>query len=421
MPTRAVSGSAVPRDQLGFGTVVYFLSGGARPEGTAWRHLLEAIIYGETTKEVRIAESHEAVCPHCCTTRRFSLWLVYTYVHIFFVLGYITDRDYWVTCDACNRGELAPAPKVDAHDNTHIPFAHRNGMKMVFAPLLVCVLYPTILGVTSILSGGPSTAGSIVGSWSYADDGSSVNAVLFRDSEGRILTQSELEMATGLVNWAVPGSSDVSAVATDLHEQGRAAGAAGEYQESLTLLERAHRAAPEWAYPVYDMAYTYVLMGKFSEAEAHYAKVDSMCPRGFFTAKAALDTLRRERTHEFAPGTYREFVLLEGEPDLAKKRSALRTMVAKQPQLAVAWKTLASLEESDKDVESAIDAGLSSSPDDDTKGMLLVNKALLRYRQGQRRHAAVLLGGLALDSRSTLSTQELAKFALADVLRGAGP
>ena len=39
-----------------------------------------------------------------------------------------------------------------------------------------------------------------------------------------------------------------------------AAGGAGDYKKAITLLERASSVAPEWPYPVYDMAFTYLLM-----------------------------------------------------------------------------------------------------------------------------------------------------------------
>ena len=53
--------------------------------------------------------------------------------------------------------------------------------------------------------------------------------------------------------------------------------------------------APDWPYPVYDAAFTYLLQGDSLKAEERYAEVDRMAPRGFFTAKTSLDCLRRDR------------------------------------------------------------------------------------------------------------------------------
>ena len=59
-----------------------------------------------------------------------------------------------------------------------------------------------------------------------------------------------------------------------------------------------------WPFPLYDIAYTYLLMQDFPNAELHYRKVLGLAPRGFFTAITALDTLAREQAGEFPEGIY---------------------------------------------------------------------------------------------------------------------
>ena len=98
----------------------------------------------------------------------------------------------------------------------------------------------------------------------------------------------------GKVRWEVIGSDSIPAEASRLHGQAREAGGRGDYKRALSLLEQAHRLAPEWPYPVYDAAFTYLLQGDSTKAEEHYAEVDRLAPRGFFTAKTSLDCLRRE-------------------------------------------------------------------------------------------------------------------------------
>jgi hypothetical protein len=65
----------------------------------------------------------------------------------------------------------------------------------------------------------------------------------------------------------------------------------------------------------------------------------------------------------------------------------------------------------------AITRGLEHDPDLETKGMLLINRALVLHRRDDRDGAVKILGELALDPQSTLSTEALAKATLAQVLR----
>ena len=64
----------------------------------------------------------------------------------------------------------------------------------------------------------------------------------------------------------------------------------------------------------------------------------------------------------------------------------------------------------------AADKGLAHAPDGETKGILLVNKALVLSRRGDRQGAVKILGDLALDPASTLGTEMLAKATLAKLL-----
>ena len=84
--------------------------------------------------------------------------------------------------------------------------------------------------------------------------------IVFRGADGRTLTMDELRGLTGNVRYEIVGKIDVSAEAESLHEQGRQAGGSGDYRKAITFLEQACKLAPQWPYPVYDMAFTYLLM-----------------------------------------------------------------------------------------------------------------------------------------------------------------
>lgn len=243
------------------------------------------------------------------------------------------------------------------------------------------------------------------------------NSVVFTDSKGRQLTEDEMANSSGKFDWSVVGRENVSERARQLHEAGREEGGKGNYAHALELFKQASEAAPAWPYPVYDAAFTHLLQGDVEEAERLYQQVDQMAPRGFFTAKTAVDCLRRERSGELKLGMYKAFVLLEDVQEEQEKRSILEQMVKACPRFPAAWKELAVLRPDDASKLNAIEHGMSENPDGETKGILLINKAIILDRKGDRDSATRILGELALDPQSTLATESMAKFTLANLLK----
>jgi tetratricopeptide (TPR) repeat protein len=251
--------------------------------------------------------------------------------------------------------------------------------------------------------------------------------IIFSLPDGRKLTREELQgmtgrlyaregkllEVTGTVRYEIIGTGKVSSAAESLHQQAREAGGRGEYEKAIALLEQASELAPEWPYPVYDRAYTHLLMADLDGAITYYRKTLELSPRGFFAAITALDTLIREQRGELPVGTYLRCVTLEWMADAAKKEEAVREMVKMIPQFAPAWKEFASLCDDEEERLAAIENGLAAHPDAGTKGMLEINKALVLNLKGNRDEAVRLLGELALDPHSTLGTEHSAKAALA--------
>jgi len=240
--------------------------------------------------------------------------------------------------------------------------------------------------------------------------------LVFQDAAGRVLTTRDLEVFTGQVDWQINGGHTVPTDAVRRHEEARAAGARGEYDRALVLLDAAHALAPGWPYPVYDAAFTYLLQGDTDTAERCYAQVDRLAPRGFFTCKTTLDCLRRERAGELPAGFCRAFTTLESLGELPRKKAVLESLVARFPGFAPAWKELAALLDDPDDRLRAIERGLAAGPDPETRGMLLLNKALVVNQRGDRAAAIAILGDLALDPASTFATEILAKATLAQVI-----
>jgi tetratricopeptide (TPR) repeat protein len=206
--------------------------------------------------------------------------------------------------------------------------------------------------------------------------------------------------------------TSISAKADALHEEGRKAGSAGDPVRALQLFHQAHQLEPDWPYPPYDMAFTYLLNDYLEQAEQWYELVDKLAPRGFFTSKTTLDLVRRERRGEFPPGFTKAFVAVEWEPE-DRQRHLLQQIVTQYPRCAPAWQRLAFLTKDEGARLEIIDRGLAASPDDETYGVLISNKALILIRQGDPAEGQRLLRALVADKRCTAGVEAVAKMSLA--------
>jgi tetratricopeptide (TPR) repeat protein len=248
-------------------------------------------------------------------------------------------------------------------------------------------------------------------------DGRKLTAEDLRGLSGRMnVREGKLLDVTGTVRYEVIGKRTVPREAETLHQQAREAGGHGDYEKAIALLEQASELAPDWPYPVYDRAYTHMLMNDCDAARRYYQKTLELSPRGFFMAITALDTLTREHNGDLPMGTYLAYVSLEWMGDTPKRDDAVREMVKMLPQFAPAWKNFASLCDDDSERLAAIEKGLAAHPDAETKGMLEINKALVFNLKGDHGAAVQMLGELALDPKSTFHTEHAAKAALSILL-----
>jgi len=226
----------------------------------------------------------------------------------------------------------------------------------------------------------------------------------------------DLRGATGTFRYEIIGIRNVPPAARSLHEKAREAGGQGDYKKCLEFLNKASALAPGWPYPVYDRAYTYLLMRDYDSARRDYQETVRLSPRGFFTAITAVDTLEKEKIVELPIGTYLAYVSLEWIQDSVQKEKAVRQLVKDLPQLAPGWKELATLVD-DKERLLTIEKGLAAGPNSETKGILQINKALLLNRSGDHDGAIRLLGELALDPNSSGDTEQMAKASLANIVK----
>lgn len=194
-----------------------------------------------------------------------------------------------------------------------------------------------------------------------------------------------------------------------LHDKGREAGGRGDLAAALKHFSDAAALAPDWPYPVYDRAFTHLLMNNSDAALLDYQETLKRSPGGFFTAHVAVDTLLREKRGEFPPGLYLAYAMLEAQQDQEQQRIVLQQIVEKFPRFAPGWQKFASFAATPNERLERIDAGLASDPDPETLGMLRLNKAEVLRGMGKQDEATEILRALINDPKSTRATVSLAK------------
>jgi tetratricopeptide (TPR) repeat protein len=214
--------------------------------------------------------------------------------------------------------------------------------------------------------------------------------VVFRDSNGRTLLPEELPGGTGKCTWEIRDAGRAHPEAKRLHQEARAAGEKGDHDAAIALFTRAAELDPSWPYPVYDRAFARLLKGEFDGALADYRKTLELSPLGYFVAATAVDILTREAAGEFPAGLYAAFATLEQMP-ADGRRDIARQLVLRFPSHAPAWSLHAGFLEDPAEQLAAIERGLLARPDPDTRGSLLVQKALALHASGQREPALEIL------------------------------
>lgn len=203
--------------------------------------------------------------------------------------------------------------------------------------------------------------------------------------------------------------------ANQLHLEAREAGQAGNYQLAIEKLLEAMKIEPSWAYPVYDLAFTYLLTGDFENALKYYRETDALEPEGFFTTKTAIYTLEGEQAGLFPEGLYTFYMQIEWTEEPEKKYHIAKQIVDNVPLFAPAWKEIAYLQSDPEERMYSIEQGLSGNPDRETKGILLLNKAMILNDKGDREAAKKILAEIIDSQDTTNANSEIAKVALKSI------
>jgi tetratricopeptide (TPR) repeat protein len=208
------------------------------------------------------------------------------------------------------------------------------------------------------------------------------------------------------------GSVRMQDAAKALHEKGRQAGQRGDLPEAISLFTRAAELAPAWPYPIYDRAFAYLQTRNAAAALADYRRALELSPRGFFTARVAVDALQREQAGELPGGFYLAFAMLEFMPE-SQKRQVIPQLVQKFPQFAPAWLEFAKLASDPQERLGRIESGLRAQPDLETRGMLRLNMALTLRQIGHDAAANAIIQQVASDPSSSMAVESWAKLLLA--------
>lgn len=240
--------------------------------------------------------------------------------------------------------------------------------------------------------------------------------LIFKDDKGNTISLSDLQGVTGRYNWQIISNEKIPDNAIKLHQEARQLGGQGNYDEGILKLKAANQIAPDWAYPVYDLAYTYLLKKDFENALKYYKITDQLEPTGFFTAKTAYWSLKKEAEGIFPKGMYLAYMQIEWQNSEEEKLRIANAILEKYPNYAPAWKEIAAQADDKNQRLEAVKKGLELNPDLETKGMLLINQALIYDVQNDSESAKEILGKLIFDKESTVANIEMAKFVLHSIV-----
>lgn len=201
--------------------------------------------------------------------------------------------------------------------------------------------------------------------------------------------------------------------AVDHYNKGRIHGEKGEYALALDWFKQTLKIAPNWSYPLYDMAYVLLFLGEWQKAYNLYKQVDKIYPRGFYATKTAIHTLSRETKNKLPGDTYKFFLTIKQEEDMDRKDELLDYLLDRCTEFAPAWLEKYKTVNSQNEQLFCLSKGLSYNSDPETKGLMLINQAVVFLNSNRKTEAYNILSELVFDENLTLQNEHLAKALLA--------
>lgn len=209
--------------------------------------------------------------------------------------------------------------------------------------------------------------------------------------------------------WKIFDEQTVSYEAERLHQMGRLYGQQGQHELAIKTFDQASQIEPNWSYPHYDKAFSFLLMGDIEKAYQNYKIVDKLSPQGFFTTKTSVFYLDKELKGVFPKGLYLQYLKHEWLETNQEKEQLLQGIVTEYPSYSPAWFKLSSFQDDPEKKIALMEKGLSFQTDPETRGYLLINKSITRHHMGYKAEAIQTLEGLLTDQSAPLDIIELTK------------
>lgn len=242
--------------------------------------------------------------------------------------------------------------------------------------------------------------------------------VIHTDKAGRVLTFGDVNRSFSRLRTAALFQGKPSSKARRLKELGDEASRKKDYETAHRHYEAAAEASPQWPYPVYRSAQTYLKEGNIAKAYEFHRRVDSLSPRGFLRTWTILPTLQLELQGKLPSGTAQRLFRSEFEWVDEKKawKQAAVELTTRYPDFATGWQEMARVEDDPVKRLQFIEKGLRKDPDPETRGWFLVTKAETLAERGDKAAALRMLGDVALDPTSTAEAEMLAKHTIETML-----
>lgn len=96
------------------------------------------IVWGSGGDVVNCGAVRLQHCETCEKERQFNLVLQYRYWGVYWIFNFITEKQYLLLCDVCNRGWELDSSEVESNLNeVPIPFLHRYGCFTILGGIAV--------------------------------------------------------------------------------------------------------------------------------------------------------------------------------------------------------------------------------------------------------------------------------------------
>jgi len=251
--------------------------------------------------------------------------------------------------------------------------------------------------------------------------------IQFKDDNGNKISKAELAKYTEIFNYdeVYYNKDDVSEFAMSFYEQAKKHQGEADNIKAIEEFQKAHKEAPNWIYPIYNLAVLHLLEDDYDNALKYYKLADEIAPKGFYDTKIALHSLLREKSGDLKKGVYKNYLLLELTGALTNEsltnessinrfnyKLTIGGLLKEVQNFAPLWKDYALFLDSTEEKLDAFEKGLAQNPDIKTKGILLINKAIFSNENGDYERATKILVGVIFDPNSTISNVEMAKYTL---------